>query len=308
MFIARLPVGKNLLLELVFNSTIASEEGAGGYDDHILIAMTSNTPTTFREAVELNEIVPGQYVSKYNPERMGNTLPIAYGGCTLATAIAAAHVDLDCKYHLYSAQGNYLGPASTEKPLFAHVRKIRETKSFATRQVEISQEQKDGSKRSCLIMIADFHVKENKSVLTYSAPPETKFTPVDECETMEVALRNAVENGHFTAETLNKQRKMFSLMTRYFEQKPTPEGFAEQIMGGMNTRLPTTQDHLSPTSRTSADWFKNRVPLTSAAEQVCALSFEMDAKISFLPGLHNRLFLNEVGACSSFPLITSPST
>jgi acyl-CoA thioesterase II len=257
------------------------------------------SPTTFKESITLDEIAPGEYVSKYNPERMGNTAPIGYGGCTMSIAVAAAHKTVDSKYHLYSAQGNYLGPASTECPLYANVRKIRDTKSFATRQIDILQEQPDGSKRSCLIMIADFHVREEMSVLSYSAPPETKYSSVENCDSTDVVFQKAVEKGLISPKTVAIQKKVFALMARYFEQRPLPEGFAEQLLNGLDTKLPTTQDSVPPVSRTSGDWFKNKQPLSTAAEQVSALSFELDGKISFLPGLHNRLFLNDVGACSS---------
>lgn len=76
---------------------------------------------------------------------MGNIANIAYGGWTLAIAANAAYQSAPPSYHLYSMLGHFLGPALTDRKLFCTVRKIRDTRTLATRQVEVSQAQDDGS-------------------------------------------------------------------------------------------------------------------------------------------------------------------
>jgi acyl-CoA thioesterase len=81
------------------------------------------------------------FQSKRLPERMGNALPIAYGGYTISLAVHAAAKTVPEGYHLYSAMGNYLGPASTTEKLTLAVFPSRSTKTFQTRRVQVTQKQ-----------------------------------------------------------------------------------------------------------------------------------------------------------------------
>lgn len=99
---------------------------------------------TLQEQLAVEEISTGHYVSRLPPEKMANVANIAYGGCTVGVAIAAACQTVKPGYHLYTAMGNYLGPALTDRKLFIHVQSVRDTRTFATRQVLVSQK-RDGN-------------------------------------------------------------------------------------------------------------------------------------------------------------------
>ena len=99
---------------------------------------------------------PILFESIYKPEKMGNLANIAFGGNTLAVAVNAALQTIPPNFFLYSALGNYLGPAFTDRTLQCEVRDVRSTKTFATRHVELSQVQMDGERRLCLFLSADF--------------------------------------------------------------------------------------------------------------------------------------------------------
>lgn len=65
---------------------------------------------TLMEQLAVREIAPGEFLSQSLPGRMGNSLPVAYGGCTMGVATAAACSTVPSSYHLYSLVGHYLGP------------------------------------------------------------------------------------------------------------------------------------------------------------------------------------------------------
>lgn len=81
---------------------------------------------------------PILFESINKPEKMGNLADVAYGGNTLAVAVNAALQTIPSAFFLYSALGNYLGPAFTDRTLHCKVRDVRTSKTFATRHVEVS--------------------------------------------------------------------------------------------------------------------------------------------------------------------------
>lgn len=125
------------------------------------------------EQIALKQIDSSHYVSKNLPQRMGNSAPIAYGGYAVALAIHAACKTAPSGFHLYSALGHYLGPTSTDRHLVCSVQETRNTRTFATRRVQVSQEQANGKPRICLELLADFQVKE-PPLLVYSTKPSRK--------------------------------------------------------------------------------------------------------------------------------------
>jgi acyl-CoA thioesterase II len=257
------------------------------------------TASTFAEQIALRKLSADEFVTVFNPDKMGNTANIAYGGCALAVSIAAACESVEPQYRAYSITGNYLGPALTDRPLFASVRRIRTTKNFSTRQVELSQEQNDGSKRSCLFVIADFMVKEELAVLTYSAQPSMKYSKVEDCLTMDALHEHLIKDKGVHPKKIAMKKIVFGLMARYFDQRGCPEGIMAQNLYGIAKELPTTQDDRPVTSKTSADWFKCLVPAKTVSEHLAALSFELDGSLSFVPLSHNHQFIDDAGACSS---------
>lgn len=255
---------------------------------------------TLLELIELTKIAPNQWETVRNPERMGNTMPIAYGGCTLAAGINAACLSVGPHHHLYSAMGNYLGPALTDRKLQCVVRVIRDTKTFATRLVEVSQVQDNGSKRLCMTFLADFQRPEPATLLTYSKPTSMTAIPVEGLPTMEAYNQKLLDTGVITPEILKENDRMFPLFPRFFDILVTESVMAQNVKG-LAKNVKTTQDHKPIYNKITADVFKlkSAAPATTHAEQMAAFAFMSDAALSFLPLSHNHMFMDDSGACAS---------
>lgn len=258
-----------------------------------------NKASTLAEQVAVKKSTENEYVSLFYPDKMGNAANIAYGGCTIAMGVSAAYQTVGPQYHAYSINGNYLGPATDENLLFAKVTALRDTRTFATRLVEISQEQDNGTRRKCAVMIADFQVQEPASLLTYTTPPNHKYGKVESCPTREEMNEAMLKVGKITNKQAHIQSTVFGLMARFFEGKAVPESIFSQNLYGIAKDTPTTQDHIAFVQRTSADWVRSKAPLTTEGDHVAGLIFWMDGAISFLPLSHNHMFLEDAGACSS---------
>lgn len=256
--------------------------------------------STITELVSVRQITPNLFESVHNPEKMGNMADVAYGGNTLAVAVGAALQTIPSGFFLYSAVGNYLGPAFTDRRLQCAVREIRTTKTFATRHVEMSQVQKDGKRRLCLFLSADFHIAEPATLLTYSRPPRMAHSAVEDCPTVDENRQNLLERGLATEKMVQTHRVLFGLGDRFFDRRPCPEGIITQTLTGMAKKgIPTTQDHLPITSKASSDYFRCKHPLGTPAQHTSALAFVADMGNSFLPLVHNGQSLDDVAAQSS---------
>lgn len=235
-----------------------------------------------------------------NPEKLGNMADVAYGGNTLAVAINAAFQTVPSVFFLYSALGNYLGPASTDRTLQCAVREIRNTKNFATRRVELSQVQKDGKRRLCLFLSADFQAAEPATMLTYSRAPMMNYSAVEDCRTMEQTRQHHLKCGLVSEQAVQLHGRIFGLGERFFERRPCPEGITAQTLTGMAKKVTsTTQDHLSLPSRTSADHLRSKHWLKTPAQHAVALAFLMDMGTSTIALTHTRRSVEEVKAQSS---------
>ena len=246
------------------------------------------------------ETNPGLFESVHKPEKMGNMANFAYGGNTLAVAVNAALKTIPAGFFLYSALGNYLGPASTDRTLQCAVREIRTTKTFATRHVDVSQVQKDGKRRLCLFLSADFQVAEQATLLTYSRPPKMAYSAVENCQTEDENRRDLLKRGLASKKAVQIHKVIFGLSKRFFERRPCPEGVITQTFTGMaNKGTPTTQDHLPLPSRTSSDYFRSKQLLSIPSQHILALTFAMDMGLSFTPLVHTGQSLEDVTAQSS---------
>ncbi|KAJ9657102.1 hypothetical protein H2201_008310 [Coniosporium apollinis] len=253
---------------------------------------------TVAEQVALKEAKPDEYISLHSPSRMGNAGIIAYGGCTMGTAVNAACQSAQAHYYLYSALGYYLGPSLTDRKVFCTVHRVRDTRTFATRRVEVSQRQDDGTKRPCFVLLADFQVKE-PPLLRFSASPSRQYPDVDDCPTWDLIRETLVSEHGFTKRRVDAHKAVFDLMGRFWDQRQCPEGVFAQNLMGIAKEIRTTQDDLSITEKASADWLRSKHPLITKAEQLSALAFLMDCALSFVPLAHSHQFLEDAGACSS---------
>ncbi|SPJ90291.1 uncharacterized protein FTOL_13172 [Fusarium torulosum] len=242
---------------------------------------------------------PDQFQSCYLPARMGNMADLAYGGCALGVGLRSAGETVSPQYTLYSVTGSFLAPVSIAFQLQCCVCRLRDTKTFATRHVEVKQKQKDGTTRLCMVILTDFQKGTEKSLLTYSTNPTKEYSPPDKCLTPFEAGEKMVDNGELPEESLKLYKSLFGLMHRFFEFRQAPEGIAANNLSGIAKHRYSDQDELELTQKTSADWFRSRQQLSSPNDHYAALIFMMDGFLSFLPLAHNKMFLDDAVACSS---------
>ena len=255
---------------------------------------------TITDLLSLRETSPMHFESIFFPEKMGNTANQAYGGNTLAIAVNAALQTIPSKFFLYTALGNFLGPAFPDRTLHCSVRSLRTTKTFATRLVEVSQIRDDGQSRLCLFMTADFHIQEPHTLLTYSRPPKMNVSEVQDSPTTEGNLNALLERGTINEQDIKIHRKLFQLEERLFERRPCPESIMTQTFAGAAGKgTVTTQDHLPLHEKTSSDYFRAKHHLETPAEHMAALAFVMDMGISFIPLVHSGSSLMDAGVQSS---------
>lgn len=255
--------------------------------------------STLAEQVALNQTGEDEYSSVVPPGRMGNSKPIAYGGCTTAVAVHAAAMTVKDGFNLYSCLGYFLGPSLIDRPVKCRVYRTRDTKSFATRRVVLSQVLPNGTERSCLEMIADFQAPEPASAMAFLPPPIRQYKSPADSTPIRTLRDQFVASGKLSKQSGGLLDDMFALMAKFFEQRPCEEGVTGQNMMGFNKKLSTNQDHLALTDKYSAEWFRARDDLSTKGEQLAALAFNMDGGLSFLPLIHDHQFLEDVGACSS---------
>ncbi|KAJ4408318.1 hypothetical protein N0V91_003322 [Didymella pomorum] len=261
--------------------------------------MAGSSPKSLAEQLAFRQLGENSWTTLHPPQRMGNALPIAYGGYAIAVACKAACLSVPEGYHIYSFLGNYLGPASTDRPLRAMTRTVRQTRTFATRHVEVSQIQDDGKSRVCLFATADFQVKEKGSMFEYSRPPTKKYSAREGLLSGQDVAAQLLKDGKVGQQTHAAYTKAFTVTASLFECHPCPEGIFAQNLSGMAKSLPHSQDSLPLTSRTTADWFRSATPLSNPIDNLAALTFYSDGALSFCPLSFTHLYLDDSAACSS---------
>lgn len=260
------------------------------------------------------------YVSTHYPGRMGNALPIAYGGCTVSIAIHAACQSVwsqpqspSSDYKLYSSLGHFLGPALIDRVLSCEVSSLRDSRSFKTRRVVVTQTYDEGSVRECLELTADFMRVEKEVEMVYSAPPfadqdnyseSAAFAPrVDRTASPQELAIDVRDKGQATEEEFQSYQSAFALGIKLFENRICRDGVSGQNLNGAAKSVRSSQHQagLSITDKTSSQWIRTHQPLETEAEDMAALAFNMDGSISFLPLVHAEQgkFLDDVGPCST---------
>ena len=264
------------------------------------LAMASNTPQApFLKQFAVRDLGDNTFETITKPQRIGSPLNIAYGGYSLGLACKAAALSVPSGYHLYSMHGNYLGPASTDLQLVAKVKVIRQTRTFATRHVEVGQKLENGEFRVSLIGIADFQVAEEKTLLEYSRTPMNPYLKWQDCPMPAEIQQKLLDDGKVSKELLDMHVKGFSVFSSIFDQRIIPSAIFAQNLSGMAKSLPHSQDHLPIPKRTTADWFRCREPLPSAIDHVTNLAFFIDGAIAFQPLSFNHLWFDDVSATAS---------
>lgn len=254
--------------------------------------------TTLAEHISLQEL-HDRYVSTHLPQKMGNSAPIAYGGYAIALAIHAAYKTTPDGFHLHSALGHYLRPVSTEINLICTPVKLRQSKSFVTYRVAVEQnDPSTGQPHLCMELLADFH-RDEPSVLAFSSKPTRSYSHWRDCVPWDRLVEDWVKAEKISEPHSRAFNTLFGLSRGLYEGRPCPEGVTAQNLMGMAKTIKTSQEELSPTEKSSADWFRVKHPLRTEGEQIASLGFIMDGILSFLPLAHNHMFFDDVGVCSS---------
>lgn len=210
-----------------------------------------------------------------NPDRLGNPMPIAYGGFSLATGVQAAFntVERD-NFAVYSLLGHYLAPVSIDRNLVASVRRLRETRSFSTRFVTISQRQEDGSLRDCLTMTVDFIASptdadnDQISTLRYSINPLYPHQAHSELPDYFEDVERRVRDGDVKSRTKETFFTAFKSWKRYLEIKFVPGSAYDARVFGFEPQHKLPQDELPITERRSTNWVRSRIDLSSKGPEV----------------------------------------
>lgn len=257
---------------------------------------------TLTDQLAVDELGPGEYLSRVHPGDYGNIGGIAYGGYTSAVATSAAFATVPDGYFLYSLVGHFLSPATTKEKLYCTVYKTRDTKTFATRRVVVKQKQPDGQMRSCLEVLADFHVEE-PALLTYSVPPTLKYKGPGESHTLKDLVDKALADGVIKEDLIAKFAPMFYGHEAHWEGRTCTEGMSGQnLVGMLPKQLPTDQDKLPVTDRVSSDWTRLKTPLASVSEKTAALVFLMDGGVPFVALAHIHLWYTDSGPCNTLEI------
>ncbi|KAL4731121.1 hypothetical protein ACLX1H_000082 [Fusarium chlamydosporum] len=254
---------------------------------------------TLADQVSVDQVGEGEYVSRLNPIRMGNAMPIAYGGCTAAVAVNAACRTAPPTMSLYSVLGHFHGPASTDKKLYCSVTNIRDTRSFATRRVQVKQQQPNGKFRVCMEVLADFHVKETGPGFEYSEPTCSKWPRPEDCPNVEKLVKDLADKGTITEQQGEAFIKTFAANGDFFETRYCTDGVSAQNISGAAKTTVTTQDDRFITDKVSAEWQRSHQPLETQVDNFSALAFLMDGALSFLPLTHNHMWFDDTAACST---------
>ncbi|OWY53423.1 acyl-CoA hydrolase [Alternaria alternata] len=261
--------------------------------------MVDDAPKTLTQQLAFRELGENSWTTVHPPQRVGNMLPIAYGGYALAVACKAAILSVPEAFYMYSAMGNFMSPASTARPLLVHVRTVRQTRTFATRHVEVSQLQDDGTSRTCLFVTVDFHSKEKESVLVYSRTPTRQYTGHAQLPSTTEHANALLAAGKITPTQHKAFIAMFAVITDLFTVRLCPEGIFAHNLVGLAKTLPHPQEHIPITQRATADWFRSATTLETRADHIAALAFYTDGPLAYTPLSLEHMFLDDCAACTS---------
>ncbi|KAL4983393.1 thioesterase-like superfamily-domain-containing protein [Aspergillus falconensis] len=222
---------------------------------------------SLKAQIAVEPIGTDHYRSVLPPIRMGDFADWAYGGNILAIAVQAAYSTVTADQHLHSISGYFVRPASPSQKLICRVERIRDTRTFQTRQLRVAQ---SGAKAEllCLIATADFHIDEPDEMVNYAARPQITVpsSPAAETET-----ENTPEPGLY--------RNLDMLM----EGRPH---FANRDGKGVSDIV-------------SAERLRVHGALHTEADRVAALAFCMDRGLAYIPANHSGYSLSQASACAT---------
>ena len=223
-------------------------------------------PTSFEDFLSLKQIDTNQYVSKW-PTESNSFNPkekFAYGGCILAFGIKVGYATVKSTYTVYSCLGAFLGPALAGKNLRAIVTAVQDTRTFATRRVEVFQDQEDKTQVIASMQL-HFQTPEERSLLTYSAAPSREYSSPESSWT-EADMRLYARNRGVTEKTLRVLDGAMGSRKRYFDTRCPPESPSADTLHGLIPDIGTAQKQCSITDMTTCYYWTSLSPLRSHGE------------------------------------------
>lgn len=178
----------------------------------------------------------------------------------------------DDTFEVYSIQGTYLGPASTEVPTTYTVDDIRTTRSFCTRFVTASQKitiKGETLDRKVLVALLDYHKKETEVMLEYSNTPMFPMTEYGKPENLPSIEEHVDET--LSSKAAAHYKKSFHLFLSFMDARWVPGCKAAQNVFGWSVGRASSQDKLPITKRTNGVWVKTREKLEKT-DQMPALA------------------------------------
>ncbi|CAG8064124.1 unnamed protein product [Penicillium salamii] len=253
--------------------------------------MLNHKAMALRQQIAVHSLTPGCFASVCYPARLGSLTTTGFGGSSLAVAISAAFQESRGDFHLYSIAGYFLRPVKTDRKLFCHVEILRKSKSFETREIRVTQEYENGVSKICLIALADFHLMELKSMVTFSTAPELVSLPAP---TNEQSLQ---DNTHDSC----SGHDLYQDIENLIEMQPL--GLSpgiDPVSPRLHEQAAIENDSNPPAPRSiHAERFRARSSLNSEAEQISALAFYMDKGLAYIPALHHGYHPSEADTCAS---------
>lgn len=238
-----------------------------------------------------------EFTSTHLPFHATPDTSVAYGGCTTGLAIRSAFKTITKpNFHVYSVMGAFHGPTLTDRPAICRVTRTRDTRTFASRHIEVYQKQDNGSERVCADIFVEFHVLED-AMMRYSAAPTRDYgkDPEDHSTSMDGAeiLAESLAKGQDT-QLVAGYVSMLNFQLRICETRLCRDGLPRNpVVSG------TSQGHLSITEKVSAEWIRSWHPLMDEPENIAALVSIMDSGLTPLPLILEERDLFGPSACST---------
>ncbi|KAF2157141.1 hypothetical protein K461DRAFT_273277 [Myriangium duriaei CBS 260.36] len=206
-----------------------------------------------------------RFRSAHPPNGMGPG-DMAFGGSTLALAIHAAYhtlpQDRALNMRIYSVLGHFHGLTKSTIPLEIAVKSLRDTRSFATRQVTVQQALPPDTRkpRTTCVLLIDFIAKAgSRTLIAFSeAPLDKNITHHSKLDDLNEALEKEVKAGTTDPMFVRILSSYHALNHDLWHNRYCPEGVIGQISVGAKVERPTNQDTLPFAQRRSYDWLKSR--------------------------------------------------
>ncbi|PWN31527.1 uncharacterized protein FA14DRAFT_88271 [Meira miltonrushii] len=201
---------------------------------------------------------------------MGRT----FGGSSIALGVHAAYHTLPKEatgLRLYSVMGNFLGPGQADKIARIRVTNIRSTRTFATRQIIISQ---TSTKDECIwqdnfVMLIDFvaqkgkdeQEKRERNIVSYSVqPPLTQIAHHSELCDVKEHMKKEIDSGKTAQQAYDAMEACFNLLDGW-DNRYCPEGMFAQHTFATQVDRTSNQANRPIHERRTWDWARFRKPM-----------------------------------------------